>query len=123
MEEISMKYYVIYGIVGENLSKVMFATENRFIAEDFCKKYDCYFREEYTDESSFISLTNVVDNCVVESESLYSQVACPYCGQSYFIVHGAMSTAVFNPTIIKDGAVVHNNTNDYIENCTCLNCN
>ena len=56
------------------------------------------------------------------SKGLYSDIACPYCGKRHFQLGSCMTTAMYCPTIIKDGKVVSNDHNTSIQHCYCLEC-
>jgi len=49
-------------------------------------------------------------------------IKCPYCGKCYYSEDYSMSTAMYTPTIIKDGKVVSEDGNIHTTQCTCLEC-
>lgn len=56
------------------------------------------------------------------SKGLYDDIACPYCGAKHFAVGYMMTTAMYCPTIIKDGKDVTVNRNHSTTHCTCCEC-
>ena len=56
------------------------------------------------------------------STGLYSDIKCPYCGKSHFRVGGSITTAMYCPTIIKDGKVVSVDGNTSTTEFYCLEC-
>ena len=52
----------------------------------------------------------------------YLDITCPKCGQSYFTVRYSTSTAMWSPTIIKDGKVISSNPNYETHHCQCIAC-
>lgn len=47
---------------------------------------------------------------------------CPYCKESYYQGKFSTSTALYCPTIIRNGKVVSEDRNIHTTYCTCLNC-
>jgi len=47
---------------------------------------------------------------------------CPYCNESYYTEKYTMSTAMYCPTVIKDGKVISNDCNIHTTVCECKNC-
>lgn len=56
------------------------------------------------------------------SKGLYDDVTCPYCGAKHFALGYGITTAVYCPTIIKDGKVIDNDCNSTTYKCTCCEC-
>ena len=52
----------------------------------------------------------------------YLDIRCPKCGNSYFTIRYSTSTAMWSPTIIKDGKVISNNPNYETHHCQCIAC-
>ena len=49
-------------------------------------------------------------------------IKCPNCGISHYQENYTTATAMYSPTIIKDGVVVSEDPNYYTTNCTCCAC-
>ena len=49
-------------------------------------------------------------------------IKCPYCNKSYYQENYHTRTAMYSPTIIKDGEVISKDPNYETTHCTCLNC-
>ena len=52
----------------------------------------------------------------------YLDIRCPKCNQSYFTIRYSTSTAMWSPTIIKDGKVISSNPNYETHHCQCIAC-
>ena len=52
----------------------------------------------------------------------YLDITCPKCGHSYFTIRYSTSTAMWSPTIIKDGKVISSNPNYETHHCQCIAC-
>ena len=52
----------------------------------------------------------------------YLDITCPKCGNSYFTIRYSTSTAMWSPTIIKDGKVISSNPNYETHHCQCIAC-
>ena len=52
----------------------------------------------------------------------YLDITCPKCGASYFTIRYSTSTAMWSPTIIKDGKVISSNPNYETHHCQCIAC-
>ncbi len=59
------------------------------------------------------------DNSLFEQKEIKR---CPYCNESYYTEKYTMSTAMYCPTVIKDGNVISNNYNIHTTVCQCLSC-
>lgn len=49
-------------------------------------------------------------------------IKCPNCGESYYTELYHTATAIYSPTVIKDGKVVSKDPNFYTTHCRCLAC-
>lgn len=47
---------------------------------------------------------------------------CPTCGASYYRECYTASTAIYSPTVYKDGKIVSKDPNWHTTYCLCLNC-
>ena len=52
----------------------------------------------------------------------YLDIKCPKCNQLYFTIRYSTSTAMWSPTIIKDGKVISSNPNYKTHHCQCIAC-
>lgn len=52
----------------------------------------------------------------------YLDIRCPKCDASYFTIRYSTSTAMWSPTIIKDGKIISNNPNYETHHCQCIAC-
>lgn len=52
----------------------------------------------------------------------YLDIKCCKCGASYFTIRYSTSTAMWSPTIIKDGKVISSNPNYETHHCQCIAC-
>lgn len=52
----------------------------------------------------------------------YLDIKCCKCGSTYYAIRYSTSTAMYSPTIIKDGQVVSNNPNYTTYHCQCIAC-
>lgn len=52
----------------------------------------------------------------------YLDISCPKCGSTYYAIRYQTSTAMWSPTIIKDGQIVSNNPNYTTYACQCIAC-
>ena len=59
---------------------------------------------------------------MIEGDALYSGVKCPKCGAKYFEVGASYCTAVYYPTIIKDGVNINPDCNKSVTTYTCCEC-
>lgn len=57
-----------------------------------------------------------------ERSSIYSNIKCPKCGAKYFEVGSSDCTAVYYPTIIKDGVNINPDRNQCTTAYTCCEC-
>ena len=57
-----------------------------------------------------------------EAKGLYDNIRCPYCGANHFALGYSVTTAMYCPTIIKDGKDVSVNKNQSTTHCTCCEC-
>lgn len=49
-------------------------------------------------------------------------IRCPYCDESYYEINYSTSTAMYCPTIYKNGEIISQDSNYHNDNCTCLAC-
>ena len=61
-------------------------------------------------------------NMVEGSSSIYDNIKCPKCGAKYFEVGASNCTAVYYPTIIKDGVNMNSDHNESVTTYTCCEC-
>lgn len=59
---------------------------------------------------------------IIEGDSLYAGIECPKCGAKHFEVGPSNCTAVYYPTIIKDGVSINPERNSYTTSYTCCEC-
>ena len=52
----------------------------------------------------------------------YLDIKCCKCGASYFTIRYSMSTAMWSPTVIKDGKIISYNPNHETHYCQCIAC-
>lgn len=52
----------------------------------------------------------------------YLDITCPKCGSTYYAIRYSTSTAMWSPTIIKDGKVISSNPNYETHHCQCIVC-
>ena len=52
----------------------------------------------------------------------YLDITCPKCNESYYTIRYSTSTAMWSPTIIKDGKVISSNPNYETHHCQCIAC-
>ena len=52
----------------------------------------------------------------------YLDIKCCKCGASYYAIRYSTSTAMWSPTIIKDGKVISSNPNYETHHCQCIAC-
>lgn len=52
----------------------------------------------------------------------YLDIRCPKCNASYFTIRYSTSTAMWSPTVIKDGKVISSNPNYETHHCQCIAC-
>ena len=122
-----MRYYLIFKRTGDPNTKAnypSYITEHKDVAEDFCEEYPEFYYDE-RDTGSFISTTGLSsavydDSCL--GKGLYSDIVCPYCGAKHFRLDGCESTAMYCPTIIKDGKVISKDHNTVTEYFRCQEC-
>ena len=61
-------------------------------------------------------------NMVEGAGGIYNNIKCPKCGAKYFEVGSSYCTAVYYPTIIKDGVDINPNRNKSVTTYTCCEC-
>lgn len=61
-------------------------------------------------------------NMVEGARSIYDNIKCPKCGAKYFEVGPSSCTAVYYPTIIKDGVNINPDRNTCTTTYTCCEC-
>ena len=61
-------------------------------------------------------------NMVEGARSIYDNIKCPKCGAKYFEVGPSYCTAVYYPTIIKDGVNINPDLNKSVTTYTCCEC-
>ena len=76
------------------------------------------FTNETTCELSVDHLMNMVEG----AGSIYDNIKCPECGAKYFEVGPSYCTAVYYPTIIKDGVNINPDLNKSVTTYTCCEC-
>ena len=76
------------------------------------------FTNETTCELSVDHLMNMVEG----AGGIYSNIKCPKCGAKYFEVGSSYCTAVYYPTIIKDGVNINPDRNKSVTTYTCCEC-
>lgn len=59
---------------------------------------------------------------MVKGPGIYDNIKCPKCGAKYFEVGASYCTAVYYPTIIKDGVNINPDRNKSITTYTCCEC-
>lgn len=59
---------------------------------------------------------------IIEGDSLYAGIECPKCGAKHFEVGSSYCTAVYYPTIVKDGVSINPERNSYTTSYTCCEC-
>lgn len=68
-----------------------------------------------------VSWLDAVMNITRESND--DLIRCPHCGESYYMYLYSDTTAVYYPTIYKDGVPIHNeNRNKSTHYYECMNC-
>ena len=55
-------------------------------------------------------------------KGIYADIKCPKCGAKYFEVGSSYCTAVYYPTIIKDGVNINPDRNKCYTTYTCCEC-
>ena len=50
------------------------------------------------------------------------KICCPNCGESYYAQKYSTCTAMYYPTIMKDGVNINPDGNSTITYCECINC-
>ena len=73
---------------------------------------------ETTCELSVDHLMNMVEG----GEGIYDDIKCPKCGAKHFEVGPSYCTAVYYPTIIKDGVNIATDRNKSTTSYTCCEC-
>ena len=73
---------------------------------------------ETTCELSVDHLMNMVEG----AGGIYNNIKCPKCGAKYFEVGSSYCTAVYYPTIIKDGVDINPDRNKSVTTYTCCEC-
>jgi len=122
-----MKYYLIFKHTGNPRTKAIYPSyivEHKNIAIDFCKEYHEFYYEE-RDDGSYITTTPAISSVAdinPLSRGLENETKCPYCGARHFIIGGGMCTAMYCPTIMKDGKVISEDHNIYTQEYECLEC-
>ena len=58
----------------------------------------------------------------VETVKTYSGRKCPNCEESYYMEKYSVRTAVYYPTIYKDGVNINPDRNTTTTYCKCMNC-
>ena len=61
-------------------------------------------------------------NMVEGAGGIYDNIKCPKCGAKYFEVGPSYCTAVYYPTIIKDGVNINPDRNKSVTTYTCCEC-
>ena len=61
-------------------------------------------------------------NMVEGTGGIYDNIKCPKCGAKYFEVGPSYCTAVYYPTIIKDGVNINPDLNKSVTTYTCCEC-
>lgn len=59
---------------------------------------------------------------MVKGVGIYDNIKCPKCGAKYFEVGPSYCTAVYYPTIIKDGVNINPDRNKSVTSYTCCEC-
>ncbi len=121
-----MKYFEIREKLDKNLSCLKFVVERESTAKDICKRYSNLTYEEY-DDGQYIFDTSadsirLCDDSTDKFSGIYKDIKCPHCGASHFKVGSSWSTAMYCPTIIKDGKVISKDHNIVNTEYECLNC-
>lgn len=146
-----MKYYLIFKHTGSPHTKSIYPSyivERESTAINFCKEYSEFYYEEREDghyilatsglstigdsielakpadinTPTFKTLENNIYDVNPLSKGLFDDIKCPHCGASYFQVGRSSSTAMYCPTIVKDGKVVSKDRNIYTTEYYCLEC-
>ena len=53
---------------------------------------------------------------------MYTNFKCPNCGSTSFMYLHSMSTALYSPTYIEDGEIIHHDPNWHTDYYTCTKC-
>ena len=61
-------------------------------------------------------------NMVEGGKGIYDNIKCPKCGAKYFEVGPSYCTAVYYPTIIKDGVNINPDRNKSVTTYICCEC-
>lgn len=122
-----MKYYLIFERATPGCCCVYptYIVEKEEVAKDFCKEYPhFYYNEQFIDCSEDVVKCSKDEQHDVNSfiKGLYYDVKCPYCGKSHFQVGHSMTTAMYNPIVVKDGQVITNDFNVSTTEFLCLEC-
>ena len=92
-----------------------------YVREGCASAYRCIMTKEMFIEAYTKYIGNVPSSIETEvvTENL---IRCPECGQSYYQENYKISSALYCPTVYKDGKIVSNDHNKSTTACTCLNC-
>lgn len=129
-----MKYYLIFKKTefGSKASLPSFAVERESTAKGFCEEFSDFYYEERDDGCYIAPTTQTLDYKksgtdfnnldIFKPKGLYDDIKCPHCGASYFRIGASWSTAMYCPTVIKDGKVISKDHNTVTTEYECLNC-
>ena len=125
-----MKFYLIFEASqpGTKRTRPTFIVWDKAVAKAICKEFHCFYYEERETESESDTLTYIEHsdyfggNITPFSKGLFSDISCPHCGAKHFIVGGSSSTAMYCPTIVKDGKVISEDRNISTTEYRCLEC-
>ena len=117
--------------VPDKINEIIDFLNSSFITQD----HDCVVIGEltstFTDEdfkmadSHCTVATNATEHIstLVKPKSLYNNIKCPHCGESYFTVGASTSTCVYYPPIFKDGVNINPDRNTVTTTYHCMACN
>ena len=117
-----MKYYEIYEKIYNNMSTFRFVVESKDVAEDVCKRHPILYYKEVEYAPTIMTDASPCIIPIEEPKGLYTDIKCPHCGASHFILRGGSTTLVYCPTIIKDGKVISKDINQFTQEYECLEC-
>ena len=75
-----------------------------------------------TNETTCKTSVDHLMNMVERGGSIYDNIKCPKCGAKYFEVGPSYCTAVYYPTIIKDGVNINPDLNKSYTTYSCCEC-
>lgn len=113
----------------DKINEVIDLLNNSFITQDPDTVYgqitDSLATDRLTPLANETTCELTVDhlmNMVEGAGGIYDNITCPKCGAKHFEIGSGYCTAVYYPTIIKDGVNINSDHNKSVTTYTCCEC-